>query len=163
MCFQRDALGLDIPETVPHVACAVVVDASGPHARSIAEHSTNSIKRTNKLLASNDVARRRVEFAVIEAAGNVGFLSCFSPLRRHLRVTVRSGGSSCVEEGMSLAHVAIHELMADWESKCYVCRRPVIFVVSDAEFCKDDDESGDDGKFYCESGLLCPYMVSVGT
>ena len=116
----------------PHLACVLLVDTSSSMGESGAINSLNEgIARFKEQLSKDEIAKRRVDVAIIEFNSTVTLVQEFSPVFCLQDVKLTADGLTAMGEAIDFAIDKVKErnhLYAEMGTPCF---KPWIFMITD--------------------------------
>ena len=123
----------------PHLACVLLLDTSGSmngypsmEVKPI-DSLNNAIKSFIEQTSMDELARKRVDIAIIEFNDTARVVQEFTPLTMLEPVTLTAGGRTAMGAGINLAIDKVKERNAFYARMGTPCFQPWIFMITDGE------------------------------
>jgi uncharacterized protein YegL len=133
MSSLADIIGIANPEE-PHNATVLLLDVSGSMAEfSKIKQLNEGINIFKKDLTKDELARKRVDLAVVTFGGTVEVVNDFSSIDEFNPTTLGARGQTPMGEAILNAIDLIETRKADYKRKGIDYYRPWIFMITDGE------------------------------
>lgn len=131
---QKTPSGYVIPETVPHVACIIVIDELPPESPVGAAVLRKALRDFTRILAAQTLAMDCIELAFVEAVSGGLVLHRFAGPRALRLSPPKEGGVRSFESAANLAGELLAERVDSWNEAFYAVRKPcIVFLTPRAE------------------------------
>lgn len=125
----------------PHLACALLLDTSGSMSANGAIQSLNeSIQRFRNSVASDSIARKRVDIALITFDSSVEVVSDFVPVDQLPTPVLTAGGLTDMAQGIDKAIDLVKQRTQMYQALGTPCHKPWIFMITDGVSTSSDQE-----------------------
>lgn len=117
----------------PHLACVLLLDTSSSMSGPPIDSLNKAIKDFKEKTSLDELARKRVDVAIIEFNDTARVVQEFTPLPELQPVTLSAGGCTAMGEGINLAIDKVKERNRFYASMGTPCFKPWIFMITDGE------------------------------
>ena len=124
----------------PHLACVLLLDTSSSMSGPPIDSLNNAINTFKKQTCMDDLAKKRVDIAIIEFNDAAHLVQDFVPLDQLQPVSLSAVGCTAMGEGINLAIDKVKERNRFYASMGTPCFKPWIFMITDGM--PTDDISG---------------------
>lgn len=145
----------------PHLACALLLDTSDSMGRGnrAIDSLNEGIKRFRASVASDSIAQKRVDVALITFSSTVEVISDFVPVNQMPTPDLMTGGMTDMAQGIQTAIDLVKRRTAMYQTLGTPCHKPWIFMITDglatssaaemraaAERIRQEEEKGSHGR-----------------
>lgn len=124
----------------PHMACVLLLDTSGSMYGEAIDSLNKAINDFKEQTSMDELAKKRVDIAIIEFNSSARVVQEFTPLSRMEPVNLTAGGCTAMGEGINLAIDKVKERNRFYNEMGTPCFKPWIFMITDGA--PTDDISG---------------------
>ncbi|MBF0344859.1 MAG: VWA domain-containing protein [Nitrospirae bacterium] len=132
MSRLEEAIGIANPQH-PHCATILVLDTSGSMAGGNIKQLNEGLKSFKEDVLSDELARKRVDLAIISFGEGVNIVSDFSSAETMPDVALEASGSTPMGDALLMAMDMIEQRKRDYKDKGIDYYRPWIFMITDGE------------------------------
>ncbi len=122
----------------PHMACVLLVDTSYSMAGEAINSLNDSINAFKEQTMMDDLARNRVDVAIIEFNSAVQLVQDFMPVGAMSPVRLQAHGMTAMGQGIEYAIEKVKERCRLYNALGTPCFKPWIFMITDG--CPDETE-----------------------
>ena len=98
----NDNIGISNPQE-PHLACVFLLDISGSMSGTPIENLNEGIRKFKEEVMMDDLARSRIDIAIVTFESNVRIVQDFVPLSRMEPITLTAMGYTKMADGINTA------------------------------------------------------------
>lgn len=122
----------------PHMACVLLVDTSYSMVGEPINSLNDAINRFKEQTMMDQLARNRVDIAIIEFNSKVKLVQDFMPISAMSPVRLEADGTTAMAQGIQFAIEKVKERNRFYNSMGTPCFKPWIFMITDG--CPDSSE-----------------------
>lgn len=153
----NDNIGISNPQE-PHLACVFLLDISGSMSGTPIENLNEGIRKFKEEVMMDELARSRIDIAIVTFESNVRIVQDFVPLSRMEPITLTAMGSTKMADGINTAIDLVKDRNRFYKKMGTPCFKPWIFMITDgypdsdqnmetvAERIHDEESKGSHGK-----------------
>lgn len=143
----------------PHLACILLLDVSGSMSGEPIWNLNKAIRRFKEQVCKDDIARKRVDVAVVTFSSHVHVESDFVPVEKLPDIKLQAGGPTMMAEGINKAIDMVKKRNAFYQQIGIPFFKPWIFMITDglpnssneameqvAQRIHKEEEAGSNGK-----------------
>lgn len=124
----------------PHLACALLLDVSGSMSGEKIRSLNEAIKRFKEQICKDEIARKRVEVAIITFGQYAEIVSDFKPIPQMPTPDLVTRGRTPMAEGIQLAIDLVKKKTKLWQTMGTPCHKPWIFMITDGASTSDEQD-----------------------
>ena len=126
----NDNIGISNPQE-PHLACVFLLDISGSMSGTPIENLNEGIRKFKEEVMMDDLARSRIDIAIVTFESNVRNVQDFVPLSRMEPITLTAMGSTKMADGINTAIDLVKDRDRFYKKMGTPCFKPWIFMITD--------------------------------
>lgn len=143
----------------PHMACVLLLDTSASMNGASINSLNNAIRNFKTQVCQDEIARKRVEVAVVTFSEEAEVVQNFVPIEKMPEITLISSGRTNMADGINLAIDVVKERVKKYQAIGIPSYKPWIFMITDgaatstqtqmeqaARRIKDEEEKGAFGR-----------------
>lgn len=143
----------------PHLACVLLLDVSGSMEGEAISNLNNAIRRFKEQVCKDEIARKRVDVAVVTFSTNVQVISDFVPIEKLPDFNLVASGTTMMAEGIDVAIDMVKKRNSFYQQIGIPFFKPWIFMITDglpnssraamqqaAQRIQKEENSGSNGK-----------------
>lgn len=115
----------------PHLACILLLDVSGSMSGDPIWNLNKAIRQFKEQVCKDEIARKRVDVAIVTFASNVHVVSDFVPIEKLPNVNLQAGGATMMAEGIDKAIDMVKKRNAFYQQIGIPFFKPWIFMITD--------------------------------
>ncbi len=115
----------------PHLACVLLLDVSGSMRGNPINSLNDSIRRFKEQVCMDEIARKRVDVAIVTFASKVQVVCDFVPVEKIPPVTLQAEGLTMMAEGINTAIDLVKRRNAFYQQIGIPFFKPWIFMITD--------------------------------
>ena len=125
----------------PHMACVLLLDTSGSMEGEPIKSLNEAINNFKEQTSTDDLARKRVDVAIVEFNSHAKVVQEFVPLPQMQPVELKAGGLTAMGEGINLAIDLVKDRNRFYATMGTPCFKPWIFMITDGAPTDDIEEA----------------------
>lgn len=143
----------------PHLACVLLLDVSGSMAGEPISNLNKAIRRFKEQVCKDEIARKRVDVAVVTFATQVHVVTDFVPIEKLPDIKLVAEGTTMMAEGIDVAIDMVKKRNSFYQQIGIPFFKPWIFMITDglpnssrvamqqaAQRIEKEENSGSNGK-----------------
>lgn len=130
-----------VAQNEPHLACVLLLDTSGSMSGEPIANLTRAINSFKDKVAKDELARKRVDLAIITFDDSPILVQDFKPICQMDSIDLTTGGVTNMGEAINFAIDKVKERNRFYASVGTPCFRPWIFMISDGAPTDDIDSA----------------------
>lgn len=115
----------------PHLACVLLLDVSGSMNGEPIQSLNESINRFKEQVCRDEIARKRVDVAIVTFSNEVNIISDFVPIEKLNPVNLQARGRTNMAEGINCAIDLVKNRNRFYQQLGVPCFKPWIFMITD--------------------------------
>jgi len=115
----------------PHLACILLLDISGSMSGEPIWNLNKAIRQFKEQVCRDEIARKRVDVAVVTFATNVQIKSDFVPIEKLPDINLQANGTTMMAEGINVAIDMVKKRNAFYQQIGIPFFKPWIFMITD--------------------------------
>ena len=115
----------------PHLACVLLLDISGSMFGGPIDSLNESINRFKEQVCQDEIAKRRVDVAIVAFASEVTVVSDFVPVGKLQEIRLEAGGNTNMADGINQAVDMVKKRNAFYQKIGIPYFKPWIFMITD--------------------------------
>lgn len=125
----------------PHLACVLLLDTSGSMEGEPIKSLNEAINNFKEQTSTDDLARKRVDIAIVEFNSHARVVQDFVPLPQMQPVELEASGLTAMGEGINLAIDLVKDRNRFYATMGTPCFKPWIFMITDGAPTDDIEEA----------------------
>lgn len=115
----------------PHLACILLLDVSGSMTGEPIWNLNKAINRFKEQVCKDEIARKRVDVAVVTFSNYVNLITDFVPVEKLPKIILQAEGKTMMAEGIDYAINLVKKRNAFYQQMGIPFFKPWIFMITD--------------------------------